>query len=194
MTLAFAGPAYYVICGDSISEGLSNVNFPYPYYLIQQTGWVDKGRYWDQARSGYQSGDVIFHWPGDVAPLTVAQFSFKQGYFFMLVGTNNLAASGTAAALLADLLTLWAMARAAGLKVIAFTVMPSVLITAGAKETARLSVNASIAASGAFYDYLADASALLPDPNNATYYRDGTHLTNAGSLLLAQAVAALFTP
>jgi lysophospholipase L1-like esterase len=110
-------------------------------------------------------------------------------------GRNDIANASSAATVYGNLQTIGAARKAAGWKVIMLTPIVGVDITAGAKETARASVRASLLAdaptarsgnvfSGATYaDFTVDVAAEvhLQDYTNATYFAgDEVHLTDAG--------------
>lgn len=116
-------------------------------------------------------------------------------------GTNDLYFGATAATVYANLKTYWAARRAAGFKVIAFTITPR---SAGAPpptfEASRQTLNTSIRSDPSLYDALVDvgANAMLGDAGdetNTTYYADLVHMTNAGYAIVAglaqTAIAAL---
>jgi hypothetical protein len=81
------------------------------------------------------------------------------------------------------------LARSFGYKVWSLTCLPSTAFLAG-EEVYRQSVNVSMRANASriYGDRIIDAAALpqLQDPNDTTYYVDGTHPTVAGHTLLAK--------
>lgn len=77
-----------------------------------------------------------------------------------------------------------------GLLIIDSTITPYSSLP-GAQETVRVDANALIMADvDNKFDAQVDLSALMPDPNNATYYGDGLHPTVAGAAVIAAAMAA----
>lgn len=82
--------------------------------------------------------------------------------------------------------------RAAGADyIVGLTIPPSTTLTAG-EETNRLAVNAALVADPAAYGYdeIVDVAAItqLQNANDAAYYYDGTHWTDAATTLVAQAL------
>jgi lysophospholipase L1-like esterase len=81
----------------------------------------------------------------------------------------------------------------AAAKLVVMTCLPRTTIT-GANETTRQTINSNITTNWAsFADAVLDVANLthLTDPTNATYYADGTHLTDAGYAVVAAALAPI---
>jgi lysophospholipase L1-like esterase len=109
--------------------------------------------------------------------------------------TNDLATNNVSAAIgYSNLVTFFNHRRAANAaaKLVVATVLPANIIT-GVNETSRQTINTNIRANWAsFADALVDVAAIaqLQDPNNTIYFADGTHPTDAGYALIAQAFAS----
>jgi hypothetical protein len=127
-------------------------------------------------------------------------------------GANDLGAFSAAArpvaTIHANLRTIWAYAKAAGVPVVAWTVMRAGSIDSNSREADRQLLNALIAADeGIYYDVLVDADAAMdaatatePYYDDASLFADTTHpATTAGggcdvlSAALSTAVADLLT-
>lgn len=108
------------------------------------------------------------------------------------VGTNSLYFGVSAASTYSQYVAYCQARQLAGEKVVAFTILPR--DDAGTPPTFdadRLAVNALIVANfTTFANVLANVAAIpqLSDPDNATYYADHVHLTNAGYALVAPVV------
>lgn len=72
------------------------------------------------------------------------------------------------------------------------TTVPPYTSATGAQETQRLLLNDLIRASSR-YNRVADLAAVpeLQDPDDTTYYSDGTHPTAAGAALFASTILAV---
>lgn len=117
--------------------------------------------------------------------------SKSKNIYMVWEGTNSLFFGASAATTIADLQTLWALARATGYKVVAMTILPrSNVGTPVTFEADRQTVNTWIRANGSLYDALADCAANTTigdagDETNATYYTDLVHMTDAGYAIVA---------
>lgn len=102
-------------------------------------------------------------------------------------GLNDIITGSSAATVYGYLTARWAARRAAGYKVIAWTISPSVLMTAATKAQAD-ALNALILGDTSLYDYL-----MRPDlyaNQDAIYSLDGTHFTELGNTIIAKNFAA----
>lgn len=115
--------------------------------------------------------------------------SSDEAYFFLLGGTNDIYLnSPTSAQLFGYITNVLGQARADGFKVVAMTIMPSILFNP-TMETTRLEVNQMILNNPQLFDYIIDTAKILPNFSDTRYFSDGTHPTALGSLLIANAVA-----
>jgi lysophospholipase L1-like esterase len=110
----------------------------------------------------------------------------------VFLGTNDLFFNRTAAQAFESLKRDWAMSRALGASVIAYTILPrSNAGTPAGFETARQALNTLIRGTPWMYDYLVDVGAdstigVAGASTNATYYQaDQVHPTNAGLEIIA---------
>lgn len=96
-------------------------------------------------------------------------------------GVNDIGASQAAQTVYDNLALCWSRARAAGFKVVGWTVAPSGNIQ-GAKETQRLLLNDMIRQSRGKWDWLVDVARVpsLQDTNSAHYHTDHEHFTTLG--------------
>lgn len=111
---------------------------------------------------------------------------FKSAFDGVIVasgGTLELSTGSSAASVLTAQQTNVTNRHAVGWQVLVATIPASTGITGG-EETERLSYNASVRANtGNWHDGCIDlaADSRLQDPNNTTYFVDGTHFTAAGA-------------
>lgn len=190
------GPAVFVFEGDSLTANNNNGITPYPDKLLLQSNFLRKGPQYNVAITG----DTIQNISGNsyseqIKPLKFPSCSFKDFYVFIWAGTNDLGVR-TAAQIYADLQTFWAAAKADGFKVVAFTISKRAAPNAlsGPNETKRQDVNTSIKSNLTLFNYLIDVDVLFPDASDLTYFYDGLHNTDAGTLLIAQNINTIFTP
>lgn len=107
----------------------------------------------------------------------------------VLIGNNDFPQM-TGEAAYAQKLQLLALLRGDGFYIVDITVTPAASQPPGSQwDNRRLAYNAlTLADSPTAANYAYDLSALLPDPNDATYYADGTHYTVAGNMLIANSL------
>lgn len=126
---------------------------------------------------------------GSVDPATAGD----EGTYYLFAGINDIADGTSAATVYGYLTANWALARADGYRVVAFTPTPHAGIAGDGRQDEYLALLALIRGDATKYDHLVDAAALLPDPNSATDFHDGIHTAPAGAQKIARAVAALDT-
>lgn len=114
-------------------------------------------------------------------------------------GTRNINQSMTAADIFAEASDYWQARRDAGFdQIIALTVSPTTDF--GTAPSAKLTILSAYndllrAAVGTELDGLTDLDDLIPqlnNPNDATYYSDGTHYTDAATTLIAPEVRTTY--
>lgn len=171
--------------GDSITFGFG-VNTINRWTVYAETN-IGHGaiRVADVATSGFQWSNMQSR---STAVVDVWYSSSRTKNICVCMGATNALISGSSAAtVFSQALTYIQARKAIGWAVIVGTCLPSVLID-GAKETARVSYNALVLSNAIAEGYtVADVAAIseMSDPNNATYYSDGTHPTAAGQALLS---------
>lgn len=169
---------YLFVEGDS----LSNDTGDWPEYLRSKSNYLRHLIYVNAATAGETAATMVAQFASQIA---AASPGTGKRMFFLLAGTNDCTGTAdSAATITANLNTIWADARAAGMTVVAFTIPPSTSC-AGARETVRTTVNASTLASASLWDYVVDVSAMYPDPSNAANYSDGTHFTASAADAIA---------
>jgi lysophospholipase L1-like esterase len=111
-------------------------------------------------------------------------------------GRNDIVLNGASAATAyANLVSYCQARRAAGLRVVIVTLLPSTAGVPGTYEADRQTVNGLLRANWpAFADALADVGndpviGQATSPNNLTYYTDGIHMTETGYGIVASIVA-----
>lgn len=139
------------------------------------------------ASGGATAAYILSNYATDVRPLKPA--AGEQKWLFLLAGTNDAASTPTAADIFASLSSIWALARADGFKVAAFTVMLSGDTSNNAK---RNSLNALIRAAANEYDALIDTDRFfIRLTGSATYYTNTTYFNGDQIHLIAAGNAAL---
>lgn len=124
----------------------------------------------------------------------------RQNYLIAWEGTNDLRDGATATQAYDNLVLYYSNGQTAGFQCVAMTILPRTGQPLSF-ETRRIEVNNNLRANWpSFSDALADVAAdpRLSDPNNTTYFSDGTHLTAAGNAVVAEivanALATIMTP
>ena len=189
-----------VLMGDSITSGIPHAG---------RTAWVSRmpemSPYWNSlnrhnfAVSGYTTSQMVADYATtahvmrpmrtdqDIANiLQPNQFS----YFMVWGGINDLGAGTSAATIYANLLSLWASARADGYTVIA-TVPTSAAWFSTAQRTQYDALVASIIGDATKYDYLFRPDLIITD---MAAYGDGTHPNLTGANLIAAGFSELLSP
>lgn len=128
------------------------------------------------------------------------QVDTKRHYAFGVVCaweiTNDIISGSDGPTAYANYVTYCEGRRAAGLKVVAMTVLPRNTTAQAAFDAARAYCNAQILANWpSFADALCDVGniAELQTPNDGIYYSDAVHLNDAGYALVAAAVVSTLT-
>lgn len=183
----FQGAVHHVVVGDSLSStGSGSASTSWAAYWSRQLQ-NSSAIYTNLAISGRYASAIDSSHASQVTPISPGTLG-GTGFLFTLCGTNDLALGGvTDTALIASLRSIWSKGRADGFKVVAFTITRSNLIS-GTQETRRQSVNTSIRADSANWDFLVDLDALFPTNSDTTYFHDGLHFNAAGGELVAKNV------
>lgn len=180
-------PLYLVCEGDSLTVGFdSGTN--YPIYLAQL--------YTDNRMVSIQNwglpGDTIANMLGEAATQIDPEYDARKGRNFLCVwaGTNDMG-SGTSDVTTTynNYVTYCAARRAAGFKVLSFTIINRADTHNALWDTGQPIFNSTIRANWQSYaDALIDVQAQtnLQDPTNLTYFQsDKIHLTGAGYRIVA---------
>jgi lysophospholipase L1-like esterase len=112
---------------------------------------------------------------------------FARNIVTVWAGTNDIIGGRSAASVYSTLVEYCQRVRENGMEVLVFTTLPRAAFTAY-QEAQRLDYNTRIRSGFAeFADGLVDVAVnpLLTNPNDLTYYSDGTHLTDAGTTVAA---------
>lgn len=180
-----------VLEGDSLTTGagLSSIN-TWGEKVVASLGDLS----WGTSLRAVGGSKLI----DDVAPRFGSNvLAYRDNRYFRNIltvwaGTNDLINSVPADAIFQAYKDYLLNAREHGFETLAFTTLPRSAFTAD-QEAQRVKLNQLIRAEYAsFADGLVDvdAEALLSDPSNLTYYSDGTHLTSAGTTLVAARVVS----
>jgi len=201
-----------VTLGDSITDGYNAVGPPgqrWTDVLADRLGAVPAARRLAVANAGI-SGNTVSVQPnpydptgqccGPPAPLRLARDVLSVPgvrTVFLLEGTNDLGGGANAPPAPADqvvdaMRTIAARVHAAGLRIVASTVLPMCNAAGSDKEANRLAVNAWIRSSGVF-DAVVDFDALLRDPADPTVMiadlrNDCYHPNAAGDAVLGRSI------
>lgn len=174
------------IIGDSIARGVNlyQRDEAWPFLMLPNLYGTAPVRLTDTAISGWTLAQMQADFAGSVQPFYSA--SRAKNIVVVAGGTNSLYFGASQEDTLAQYFTLCDTARAAGLLVVAQTLLPR---DAPGFEAKRQFVNTGIRANPSHYDALADTAAIVGmggagDYANTTYYGDGTHPTIAGHVLL----------
>jgi phosphodiesterase/alkaline phosphatase D-like protein/lysophospholipase L1-like esterase len=189
---AGVGLGYLVTEGDSMTVGnTAPNNYPARVAARLTTASVPYLAVYNSGVGGQKITDML----ADDYTLTqyISPLRERDVAFFWIGGNDILADEPTMT--LADLKQrardLVATVRAAGLRsLIALTVLPRTSLT-GSKETMRVAYNSWLVANGeGLFDAVCNVAAdtNLDDPTDGTYFADGTHLTDAGYLLVGDLV------
>lgn len=189
-----------VFLGDSITFGL-RVSFITAYPHLAMNLLSNSFTPFNLAESGALASYFTTNWTTLVAP-TLTQQTGDQSVLYVALGTNDLKSSVSAATTYGYLQTACSNAHTAGYKCVVGTVLPAALITAGAQETARQTLNSTIIsgwlAGTLNADWVADQAGdpimgLRANISNTTYYNaDQSHPAAAGNVVMAN-YAALAT-
>lgn len=182
----------WIVEGDSISDP---ANDSWPVQLPLLSPEFATATFINVAISADTINAMIGEYATQVAPHKPTRPGEKV-YLFIFAGTNDGPFMGhTPAQVYADLKTYWAMARADGFIVVAFTLLPSRFLDGGwnIREINNPQVNALIRSDPSLYDYLVEGDLVLPDPTNIADYYDLLHPTHAGAIKLARAVMETIT-
>lgn len=157
--------------GDSMNLG-TNVGASHAMHTLvsAEALYSGKGRFENVAVGGRGADDVLAAFNNTKRFRTAP----NAGYLFIWAG-----AADTNAATFTELQSYWALARADGWKVVAFTILPQADDTAPEADQ-KVAHNASILAASSEWDYCLDVASLLTNPNDTLYFSDGIHLTALG--------------
>lgn len=167
--------------GDSITAELSADTVKYPYAAVQSIN----------AHLAYLnfavSGSTLTDLNNRATMVDAAYTPSKTCVLSVLIGANDLFASGDTNAFVAGLKTYCNARKSAGWKVVVCTIISDCSANV---NTRRAPVNGAIRADNSFYDALADfgGDAIMGADatcSNTTYFSDGVHPTAAGYTILA---------
>lgn len=177
----------HVVVGDSLSStGSGSATTSWAAYWSRQN--LNSGAvYSNLAIAGRTAAQIDSAHASQVTPLSPNTLG-GVGVLFTLCGTNDLNAGTTDTALIALLRSIWSKGRADGYKICAFTITKNGLLDA-TKEARRVSVNSSIRADSANWDFLVDLDAILPNNADTTYFTgDNLHYNATGGEFIARQV------
>jgi len=183
--------------GDSITAG-ANLATPatqrYSALFMQQMFFATAaGTGRNDAVSGSKIADIVSRYAANVAPHRPTANGGDGGpkaYLVVMIGTNDLSASATAASMIAALAAYTTQARTDGFTVVLSTVLPSTHIQPGgaAMNLAYDAFNNAIRTGQIPCDAVWDAAAALGLASDAATFPDGLHPSAAGHLALAQSL------
>lgn len=177
----------HVVVGDSLSStGSGSATTSWAAYWSRQN--LNAGAvYTNLAIAGRTAAQIDAAHASQVTPLSPNTLG-GVGTLFTLCGTNDLNAGTTDTALIALLRSIWSKGRADGYRVVAFTITRNGLLDA-TKEARRVSVNTTIRADSANWDFLVDLDALLPNNADTTYFTgDNLHYNATGGEFISRQV------
>jgi len=176
-----------------VAEGDSLTADPDGWPSLVDDYWAgSRATVYNYAVSGHQADEMVGQYATQSHLVSPGHLSrpAERAIFSLLAGTNDLNHAVVAADVYADLVVLWAAAKADGYEVVAFTLPPASVLT-GSEETNRVALNVLILSNLSLYDHLCDLASILPNNLDATYYVDGTHFTAAGKTVVCANVIRL---
>lgn len=176
----------FVFEGDSITTtaGIPGAGNDWPSLLMAMPALSGKGTKYNVATASETLANITSQYASQVYPHRPTANGGDGGatpVLFVMIGANDM--TSVPATYIAALETYWQTAKTDGFIVVAYTITPGNYFTAG--ESVRQAVNAGIRRSSV-WDYLVDASAVLPDQLDTSVYSDGLHPTLAGNRVLAR--------
>jgi lysophospholipase L1-like esterase len=172
-----------VVLGDSIGAlglwfGFGNIAGGYRTSLLANL-----------SVGGYKTADIIAN---TLAPAITAapEWVIVEG------GGNDVTNDVSSETTIANLATIYSTLRAAGIGVIASTVLPSVFMNTAPRQAAVVAVNAWIRANASQYDLLCDWNGAMSDgvewdPHDA-YFSDGVHPNPTGEAIMGAVLGPVF--
>jgi len=183
----------FIFEGDSITmDTAGGAGLGWPVQLMATPTFLGKGTKYNFANSSSKvsstNNSMAYRYADSVKPQRPGLNSQRPAYLFVLCGTNDIGGTD-ASAIIAALETYWSTAKGDGFTVVAMTVMPANFDIL--EEVKRQAVNDGIRRSTT-WDYLIDASSVLPNKYDASVYGDGLHPTAAGNRIIAREAEAVF--
>lgn len=181
----------YVVDGDSLTTDYARLGTKTLAMLLSDRTRLNSDRYWLYGVPGQtavqMNSDATTQWDAASALMT----GYTRKLCIIEAGINDLAASSTAAAIIAELQTSVSKAAAEGLESVVLTITEATSITAG-KETNRQTVNAAIldGTVGATITVDAAGMAHAADPTDTNYFVDGVHWTETLAAEIADLVVS----
>lgn len=195
-SLSAAKSTTFVFDGDSLAygQGLTLPAQSYPTQFGTRSFAGQMPTIVNLGVVGETIATMLSNYPTAVRPYCVTATASKPVYMHLEGGINSLYAGVSAASVLADTKSYWALATADGCTMIAATLTPAATVT-GANEMGRQTVNDGIRASVGLYSYLDDLDQLLPDDTNNTWYQtaDHVHYTAAATSKIADFINGILT-
>jgi len=180
--------------GDSRTNETSPSTTFWPQYVVAKLGWTD-ARIHNFAVGGGTVAGMASAYATEAH--VVAPSTDEVGYFVIYAAANDLGPGvlATGASVYENLKLIWAAARTDGYVVVASTEAGSSGWTE-AINAQKVILNGLIRSDPSLYDLLLepDTHPQLSATANTLYYLDGTHLTDLGSSLFAEMVAAAISP
>lgn len=184
---AAQGVRRFIFEGDSISNP-SNLGL-WPSYLPTTGGFFARpATFVYSAQDADTAAGMAADRATEVTPYMPRTGSGDEVWYFLYVGTNDIDAGTSAATIYAALQAEWAAVKAAGAKVVAFTIMPSTSHDA-TESAVRVALNALILSDPTLYDFMCRPDMWFPDATDTLNFLDGKHLTAAGNRTFAHYVA-----
>jgi hypothetical protein len=168
--------------GDSTTYGHDHPEQSWRVNLQAMAGTT----FHNASANGRSISDMIAAYPAEVSPFS-PRLTKVPSVATVLIGNISLFQM-TGEAAFAQKQTLLDMLREDWFYIVDMTVTPAASQVPGSQwDNRRLAYNA-LTQAGTTANFVFDTAALLPDPNNLTYYDDGTHYTQAGNQLIADTI------
>jgi hypothetical protein len=188
-------PVFVLFDGNSINNYPGNSQTSataYPAQFLDSVSY--KGKNVAVSGSGWASLDAVNNGNGNPPFSRRAAIYGECGQtsVYLMVGGIQDYQFGSTAAQAYDLHVVQAgLARAAGFDIVIDSTCTPASSVVGAIETERVAGNVLILADAdTAFDAVVDLDDLLPNPADTTYYSDGLHPTEAGALVIANAMKA----
>jgi hypothetical protein len=186
------GISTYFATGDSIAAGFAATSWS-EVVRANRTGRHINAGFAGRLATGV--GGTIAVYPQQAKEIRPDSAYSTAGWYLPLVGTNDLGASTTGAALYTAMQAHWAVAVADGYKVGKFTVLPRADAPwTGAMETQRLAYNTAVrgdATAGTTLIDIAGIAAMSNPSDGVNYQADKLHPSNAGNIVLGNFISPL---
>lgn len=185
----------FVVTGDSIAaqicDSTRGLN-TWPFQLMRTPQWAGRARLYNTAINGSVTSGIAANFTTMGVPWAANGSSVTETVLLAYGGTAGIILGDSAATAWANMQSVYAQAKAVGMRVVAFT-LPASKTNVGvgyttATEAIRVAYNTLVRDGSAYYDALVDLDAMCP--YHADLFIDELHPNAAGNLALAEFIAS----